>query len=90
MQNHGNVRSRGARHHIPSVLFMTRRIGNDELTPLGREEAVGDIDGNSLLAFRRQAIDQQREVELLAARADFFRIHVERGELIVKNHFRFV
>jgi hypothetical protein len=42
------------------------RIGDDELALVGREEAVGDVDGDALLALGLQAVDQQREVDVVA------------------------
>ena len=30
---------------------------------LGREEAVGDVDGDALLALRREPVDEEREVD---------------------------
>ena len=36
-----------------------------------REIAVGDIDGDALFALGRQAVDQQRQIELVALRAEF-------------------
>ena len=37
------------------------------LRRVGGEEAVGDVDGDALLALGAQPVEQQREVELLAA-----------------------
>ena len=46
------------------------RVGDDELAPLGREEAVGDVDGDALLALGGEAVHQQREIEVVALRAE--------------------
>ena len=89
-QDHGDVRGRRARDHVARVLLVPRRVGDDELAPVGREEAVGDVDGDALLALRGQSVDQQREVELAALRADLLRIRFERGELILEDHLRLV
>jgi hypothetical protein len=48
---------------------VARRVGDDELAPVGAEEAVGDVDRDALLALGGQAVDQQREVDLAALRA---------------------
>ncbi|MNL84284.1 hypothetical protein D3C87_2122110 [compost metagenome] len=37
--------------HITGVLFMPRRIGNDEFALLGGEIAIRHVDGNALLAL---------------------------------------
>jgi len=66
------------------------RVGDDELAPFGGEEAVGHVDGDALLALGRQPVDQQREIQLPAARADCLRVVLEGCELIVENQFRFV
>ena len=34
-----------------------------------REEAVGDVDGDALLALGLEAVDQQREIDVVAGRA---------------------
>jgi hypothetical protein len=41
---------------------MTRRVGDDEGAPVGGKIAVGDIDGDALLAFGLKAVEQQREI----------------------------
>jgi hypothetical protein len=50
-------------------LFVARRIGDDEGAPRRGEIAVGNVDGDALLTFGLEAIDQQREIRLLAKRA---------------------
>ncbi len=66
------------------------RVGDDEFALVGREEAVGDVDRDALLALGREAVDQQREVELAALRADFLRVGLERRELVLEDHLRVV
>jgi hypothetical protein len=39
------------------------------LRRVGREEAVGDVDGDALLALGLQPVDEQREVDVLAGGA---------------------
>ena len=58
-----SVGGRGAGDHVARVLLVARRVGDDELALVGGEEAVGDVDGDALLALGRQAVDQQREVD---------------------------
>ena len=64
-QDDREIGGRGAGHHVARVLLVARRVGDDELALLGREEAVGDVDGDALLALGGEAVDQQREVDLL-------------------------
>ena len=40
----------------------------------GREIAVGDVDGDALLALGLEAVDQQREIDVLAGGAVLPRI----------------
>jgi len=45
------------------------RVGQDERAPRGGEVAVGDVDGDALLALGAQAVGQPGEVELAVAPA---------------------
>jgi hypothetical protein len=64
---------------------VARRVGDDERAPVGREVAIGDVDRDALLAFGGEAVEEQREVELAALRADAPRLRVERLDLIVEQ-----
>jgi len=55
--------------HIARVLFVPGRVGDDELALRRCEEAVGDVDGDSLLALGAQAVGQQRQVQGAVAAA---------------------
>ena len=89
-QDHGQIGGRSACHHVAGVLFMPRRIGDDELALLGREEAIGDIDGDALFALRSKAIDQQRKVDLVALRPMLCAVAFQRGQLVFEDHLRVV
>jgi hypothetical protein len=66
-EDQGEVGGRRPRHHVPRVLGVARGVGDDEL-PLGRGEvAVGDVDGDALLALGPQAVGEQRQVRVLVA-----------------------
>ena len=69
-QNDGEI-GRGKRSvaHIARVLFMPRRIGDDELALRRREVAIGDIDGDALFTFGPQAIGEQRQIDMAAWRS---------------------
>ena len=64
-QNQRKVGSTGAGHHIARVLLVAWRIGDDEAAFQCREIAVSHIDGDPLLAFRREAICQERKIDAL-------------------------
>ncbi len=65
---------------------MARRVGDDELALLGGEEAVGDVDGDALLALGGKPVDQESEIDLLSLRADALRIRLQRRQLILEDH----
>ena len=68
---------------------MPRRVGDDELALLAREEAVGDVDRDALLALGAKAVDQQREIDRLALRPVPLAVAFERGELVVEDLLAF-
>ena len=84
-QQDREVGARGAGRHVAGVLLVARRVGDDEAAPRRLEIAVGDIDGDALLAFGLQPVDQQREIDALAGGAVLDRVALERGELVVED-----
>ena len=84
-QDHAQVRGRRARDHVARVLLVTGAVRDDELALLGGEESVGHVDRDPLLALGRQAVEQQREVELPGPRAHPLRVGLQRRELIVEQ-----
>ena len=89
-QDDGEIGGRGAGRHVAGILLMARRVGDDEFALVGGEGAIGDIDGDALLALGRKAVDEQREIELAALRADLLRIRFERRELVLEQHLGFI
>ncbi len=85
-QDHRKISGRCAGHHIAGILFVPRRIGDDELALFGGEEAVGDVNRNALFTLCRKTINQQREVNLFALGAVAFAVAFERGKLIFEDH----
>ena len=69
-QHDGEVGVRRAGHHVAGVLLVAGRVGQDEAAAWGLEVAVGDVDGDALVALGRQAIDQQRVVDVAPRRAE--------------------
>ena len=67
-QREVGVRRRG--DHVAGVLLVAGRVRQHEDTAIGAKIAVGDVDGDALLAFRLEAVEQQRIVELAAGRAE--------------------
>ena len=89
-QDDRRIRGRGAGHHVPRVLLVTGRIGDDELAAVCREEAVSDVDGDALLAFRRKAVDQEGEVDLATLRTHPARVGLEGRKLVLEDHLGIV
>ena len=81
---------RGSGRHVAGVLLVTRCIGDDELALRRREEAIGHVDRDALLAFRFEPVDQQREIDVLAGRAVLPGILLERGKLVLEDQLRVV
>ncbi|OLT49987.1 hypothetical protein BJF89_11120 [Corynebacterium sp. CNJ-954] len=61
------VRGRQAGDGVPGVLDMARAVGEDEGPLVRGEVAVGHVDGDPLLPFGTQPVDQQGEVRVLQA-----------------------
>ena len=89
-QQNRQIAGRGAGRHIAGVLLMSRRVGDNKFTLLGREVAVGHVDSDALLALRLQSVYQQRQVELFALGAVTLAVVVQRGELIFIDLTRIV
>ena len=69
-QQHREIGGRGAGRHVAGVLLVARRIGDDEGAPRRREKAVGDVDRDALLALVLEPVEQQREIDVVAGRAE--------------------
>ena len=82
-QDHGDVGGRRAGDHVAGVLHVARRVGDDELAPGGGEVAVGDVDGDALLALGPQAVGEQGQVGVLVAALDAGPLH--RGQLVLED-----
>ncbi len=89
-QHHGDVSRGRAGGHVAGVLLVARAVGDDELALVGAEEAVGDIDGDALLALGGEAIEQQRVIDVVALGAVATAVAVQRGELVVEQALAFV
>ncbi len=89
-QDDGEIGGRRAGHHVAGILLMAGRIGDDEFAPVGREEAIGDVDGDALLALGGEPVDQEGEVELAALRPDLLAVGLERRQLVFEQHLGFV
>jgi hypothetical protein len=89
-QDHRQVGGGGAGDHVAGVLLVAGGVGDDELALVGGEEAVGDIDGDPLLALGGEAVDQEGEIDRPALRADLAGIRLQRRQLVLEDHLRIV
>ena len=89
-QDDGGIGGRGAGGHVARVLFMARRVGNDELALVRCEEAVGDVDGDPLLALGAETVHQQREIKLLALGPKLFGFGFQGLQLIFEDQLGFI
>ena len=89
-QQDGEIGVGGAGRHVAGVLLVAGRVGDDERAARGREIAIGDVDGDALLALGLEPVDQQREIDVVAGRAVLLRIAFERRELIVEDQLLLV
>ena len=89
-QQDSEVSRRCACRHVPCVLNVTRRICDDELTLVSREEAVGYVDRNALLTFGCETVNKKREVDVLALCTNAFGIGLKRVQLIFEDHLGIV
>ena len=89
-QQQREVGGRGAGDHVAGILLVPGRVGDDELALRRREEAIGDVDGDALLALGGEAVDQQREIDVAALRPDLLAVGLERRHLVVENLPRLV
>ena len=81
----GEIGGRSAGRHVAGVLLVAGRVGDDEPAPVGGEIAVGDVDGDALLALGDETVDEEGEIDLAAGGAPLLRIGFERGELILEQ-----
>jgi hypothetical protein len=69
-EDDGEIGGRCTGHHIAGILLVAGRIGDDELALVGGEEAIGDVDGDALLALGGETVDEKREIDLLPLGAE--------------------
>ncbi len=63
-ENDRDVCGRGASDHVAGVLNVARRVRDDELSLIRAEVTIGNVDGDSLLALGRQAVGDERQIEI--------------------------
>ncbi|HEY0748483.1 MAG TPA: hypothetical protein VGD63_17410 [Steroidobacteraceae bacterium] len=66
---------------------MPGSVCNDKFALVGGKESIGHVDGDALFALGGQAIDQQREIDVLTLGTHALAVRIQRSELIFKDHF---
>ena len=84
-QKHGEIGRRGAGRHVAGVLDVAGRVGDDEAAAVGGEIAIGDVDGDALLALGGKAIDEKGEIDVFAGGAVALRVGLQGGELVLEQ-----
>ena len=79
-----------AGNHVARVLLVTGCVGDDVLARRGREVTVCHVDGDALLTFGREAVEQQRKIEIAALRTALLGVDRERVHLVFEQHARFI
>ena len=82
-EDDGEIGCGAACNHVACILLMSRGVGDDELTLVRGEIAVGHIDGDAFLALCLEAVKQQGIVDAVAGIADALAVALEGCELVV-------
>ena len=77
------ARSQSGWSHVPRVLLVPGRVGDDELPLLGREVAVGHVDRDALFPLGSKPVDEQRQVGVAALGAVLLAVALDRRELVL-------
>jgi hypothetical protein len=85
-QHDGKLRGGCAGGHVAGVLFVARRVGDDELAPRRGEIPVRHVDGDALLPLGAQAVGEQRKVQ--GAGRVVARGFANAGELVFVDRLR--
>ncbi len=64
---------------------MSRRIGDNELALVCREETIRNIDRDALLTLCGKTINKKRKIKIIALGAKLFAISLKRCQLIFED-----
>ena len=77
-----DVGGRRRRRHVAGVLLVAGRVGDNESPPTRGEVPISYVDCDALLAFGKQPVDQEREVDFVATGAEPAGIGLKRCPLV--------
>ncbi len=84
-QDYGGVAAGRAGRHVAGVLFVSRRVGDQEGAARRRKVPPSNVDGDALFALGLEAVEQPRIVDRCAVRAVATRVGRERREMVVEH-----
>jgi hypothetical protein len=79
------VAGRRASRHVPGVLHVTGRVGDEHAPLRRREHTPRDVDGDALLPLGGEPVGEQRRVDVPTGRAVHTGVRGERIELVVEH-----
>ncbi|MNY03300.1 hypothetical protein D3C86_1359120 [compost metagenome] len=79
------VAGRGAGGHVARILLMPRRISDDEAATRRRHIAIGNVDGDALLALGLQPVQQQGVIQVGPIGAEPARVAFQRRQLVLRH-----
>ena len=85
-QQDGEVAVARARCHVAGELFVSWRVGDDVLARRRGEVSIRNIDGDALLAFAAQSVDEERQIKFARLRAHRLRVAGGGGQRVLVNH----
>ena len=89
-EEHRQVARARAGRHVAGVLFVPRRVRDDELPLLGREVSVRHVDRDSLFPLGSESVHQQGEVGLASLGSVLLAVALDGRELILVDPLRVV
>lgn len=84
-EDDGEIGCRSAGYHVAGIFLVARRVGNDEFALRRGEIAVGDVDGDALLALGLEPVEQQSKVDFLAIGAGRSTDPAEIRQLVLED-----
>ena len=84
-QDDRQVGRRAAGDHVAGILLVPGGVGDDELAVVGREIAIGHVDGDALLALGFQAIEQKGVIDVVARVAHPLAVALQGVQLVLIN-----
>ena len=82
-EDDGEVGRGASSNHVAGVLFVSRCVGDDELSTVRAEITIGHVDGDAFLTFGLQTVEQQGVVDVVAGIALALGVAFKGCQLVV-------